>query len=138
MPLHADAFEQQCCRLDLRQNDDLYKKRRILDKVGTKALCCALDTGGRCSENVTKLLQLLPLFKLGASSNQIEKNARAENESLFSLKSNFSSTAGLDKLRLVSRIRPVLSDPPNAFHLFFKHHVSDCGQQYNMIGCCPY
>jgi len=31
---------------------------------------------------------------------------------------------------------PVLSDPPNTLHIFFKCHVSDCGQQCNSINCC--
>ena len=32
--------------------------------------------------------------------------------------------------------RPVQSDPPNTLRIFFKCHVSDCGQQCNSINFC--
>jgi len=30
--------------------------------------------------------------------------------------------------------RPVSSGPPNNLHIFFKHYVSECGQQCNVMG----
>jgi len=29
-----------------------------------------------------------------------------------------------------------LTGPPNTSHIFWKHHVSYCGQQCNSTGCC--
>jgi len=51
----------------------------------------------------------------------------------------FDNRAAVTKLRSAGSIRPADQfDPARQIPCtFFKHHVSDCGQQCNSIGCCP-